>query len=95
MTEKELLAKIKIGLGITGDYQDEALLFYIDEVKNFMRLAGVPSTVVDSSEAVGVISRGVADLWNYGSGSVKLSEYFTQRVTQLATKVNAGGEVNV
>lgn len=95
MTEKELLAKIKIGLGITGDYQDEALLFYIDEVKNFMRLAGVPSTVVDSSEAVGVISRGVADLWNYGSGSVKLSEYFTQRVIQLAAKVNTGGEGNV
>lgn len=95
MTEKELLAKIKTGLGITGDYQDEALLFYIDEVKNFMRLAGVPSTVVDSSEAVGVISRGVADLWNYGSGSVKLSEYFTQRVIQLATKVNTGGEGNV
>lgn len=98
MTEQELLTKIKTGLGITGDYQDEALQFYIDEVKYFMRSAGVPQTVVDSSESVGVIIRGVADLWNYGSGSVKLSEYFVQRVIQLATKTaedEAGGEGNV
>lgn len=96
MTEKELLAKIKAGLGITGEYQDEALLFYIDEVKHFMRSSGVPQSVVDSSEAVGVIMRGVADLWNYGSGSVKLSEYFIQRVIQLAVKTEetgGGGDV--
>lgn len=97
MTEDELLAKVKIGLGITGEYQDEALLFYIDEAKHFMRSAGVPQSVVDSSEAVGVIMRGVADLWNYGSGSVKLSEYFVQRVIQLAAKTaeSAGGDGNV
>ena len=96
MTEQELLTKIKAGLGITGDYQDEALLFYIDEVKHFMRSAGVAQSVVDSSEAVGVIMRGVADLWNYGSGSVKLSEYFTQRVIQLALRIEeTGGEGNV
>nr|DAW56639.1 MAG TPA: hypothetical protein [Bacteriophage sp.] len=94
MTEQELLAKIKIGLGITGDYQDEAVSFYIDEVKYFMRSAGVPQNVVDSSESVGVIMRGVADLWNYGSGSVKLSDYFVQRVIQLSIQT-AGGDDNV
>lgn len=96
MTDKELLAKIKVGLGITGEYQDEALQFYIDEVRGFMRHAGVPKTVVDSSESVGVIMRGVADLWNYGSGSVKLSDYFIQRVIQLAVKTEetgGGGDV--
>lgn len=86
MTEDELLKKIKAGLGITGDYQDEALRFYIDEVKGFMRSAGVAQSVIDSSEAVGAIMRGVADLWNYGSGSVKLSEYTIQRIIQLAIK---------
>lgn len=96
MTEQELLTKIKAGLGITGEYQDEALQFYISEVKGFMRSAGVSQSVVDSSEAVGVIMRGVADLWNYGSGSVKLSEYFVQRVIQLAAKVEpTGGEGDV
>lgn len=86
MTEEELLAKIKNGLGITGEYQDETLKFYIEEVKHFMISAGVSQTVVDSSESVGCIMRGVADLWNYGSGSVKFSEYFIQRVIQLSAK---------
>jgi Na+-transporting NADH:ubiquinone oxidoreductase subunit C len=50
--------------------------------------AGVPQAVADSSASVGCILRGVADLWNYGSGSVGFSEYFKMRVTQLAmTKV--------
>lgn len=91
MTEKELLTKIKSGLGITGEYQDETLQLYIDEVKAFMRSAGVSEEVLNGSEAVGCIMRGVADLWNYGSGSVKLSEYFIQRVIQLATDTGATG----
>lgn len=86
MTENELLQKIKTGLGITGDYQDEALQFYIDEVKGFMRSAGVSEEIVNGSQAVGCIMRGVADLWNFGSGSVKFSEYFIQRVLQLAAE---------
>ena len=94
MTDQELLAKVKAGLGITGIYQDEALQFYIDEAKNFMRLAGVPQETVESSESAGVIMRGVADLWNYGSGSVKLSDYFIQRVIQLSGKPK-GGETDV
>ena len=96
MTEQELLTKIKSGLGITGEYQDEALQFYIDEVKGFMRSAGVSEEVLNGSEAVGCIMRGVADLWNYGSGSVRLSEYFIQRVIQLvAMSKTTGGEGNV
>lgn len=80
----ELLKKVKAGLGITGDYQDETIQFYIDETKAFMISAGVVEAVVNSTEAVGVIMRGVADLWNYGSGSVRFSEYFIQRMIQLA-----------
>lgn len=95
VTAEELLKKVKIGLGITGEYQDEALQFYIDEVKGFMRSAGVLPSVVDSSEAVGVIMRGVADLWNYGSGSVKLSDYFVQRVIQLSYDKETEGGANV
>ena len=95
MTADELLKKVKVGLGITGEYQDEALQFYIDEVKEFMRQAGVDQSVIDGSSAVGVIMRGVADLWNYGSGSVKLSDYFVQRVIQLTKQeAEAGGGDN-
>lgn len=83
MAANELLTKIKKGLGITGDFQDDTLQIYIDEVKDFMKSAGVADGVINSSAAVGCILRGVADLWNYGSGNARLSEYFKIRVLQL------------
>lgn len=93
MTDSELLKKVKAGLGITGDFQNETLKFYIDETKAFMLSAGVPQSVIDSEESVGCIMRGVADMWSYGSGVVKLSDYFIQRVIQLAVK--QGEKTNV
>ena len=65
MTAEELLEKVKIGLNITGTYQDETLKTYINDVKAFLLDAGVSDAVVNSPEAVGVIIRGVSDLWNY------------------------------
>ena len=86
MTEEELLTKVKSGLGITGTYQDETLKIYIADVKSFLIDAGISKKVIDSSESVGVIIRGVSDLWNYGSGSAESSSYFMQRACQLAYK---------
>lgn len=86
MTDQELLAKVKIGIGITGAYQDETLLTYIEEVKNFLFDAGVPENIVNGSDSVGVITRGVSDLWNYGTGSAEFSPYFIQRAVQLTYK---------
>lgn len=92
MTDAEILAKIKTGLGITTDYQDDLLQLYIDDVKAFMTDAGVSATVASSPAAVGCILRGVADLWNYSSGTAKFSEYFKQRVIQLAaSSAESGG----
>ena len=84
MTATELLNKVKTALGIAGDYQDETLQIYIDDVKAFMRDAGVLQVVIDSPVSVGCVVRGVADLWNYGSGTAQLSESFNQRVIQLS-----------
>lgn len=83
MTDAELLDKVKISLGITTTYQDETLKIYINEVKEYLLNAGVNSKTLDSSAAVGVITRGVSDLWNYGAGDAQLSDYFIQRATQL------------
>ena len=91
MTDLELLEKVKKGLGVSGTYQDDTLQLYINEVKEFMINAGVTQSTIDGSESVGVIIRGVADLWNYGAGSTELSPYFLQRVTQLAYKVTDEG----
>lgn len=84
LTNTELLEKVKKALGIGGTYHDDTLTIYIDEVKSFMSFAGISDLTINSNIAVGVICRGVADLWNYGSGNTELSDYFKQRVAQLA-----------
>lgn len=86
MTNAELLAKLKSGLGITGTYQDDTLQVYIDEIKAYLASAGVKQSVIESEASVGCIIRGVADLWNYGSGNANLSPYFVQRMIQLSMK---------
>lgn len=79
-----VLESVKSALGITGTYQDATLKIYIDEVMAYMVDAGVPESVINSNASVGVIARGVTDLWNYNGGAGKLSDYFYQRVSQLA-----------
>lgn len=83
MTGEELLRRVKSQLSVTGDFHDDALNGYIEEVKAYMLGAGVRQEIVNKTSSVGVISRGVSDLWNYGSGSVGLSPYFKERVIQL------------
>lgn len=83
MTDSMLLESVKQCLGISGTHLDRTLSGYVDEVKSYLLDAGVKSEVLDSTASVGVITRGVSDLWNYGSGSAKLSEYFYQRAIQL------------
>ncbi len=77
-----MLEDVKTALGIVGDYNNSAIQIYIDEVTDFLRGAGV----ADANITVGIVARGVADLWNYGSGNGKLSDYFMQRATQLSYK---------
>lgn len=83
MTDTTLLTKIKNGLGITGTFQDQTLQVYIDDVKAFMKSAGVKEEVIESEVSVGCIMRGVADLWKYGAGDTNLSNYFKMRLLQL------------
>lgn len=83
LSDAELLAKVKVSINVTGAQFDETLNLYIDEVKAYLAGAGVRADVLGSTLAVGCIARGVADLWNYGNGDTKLSEYFYQRAEQL------------
>lgn len=77
-----MLLKVKNALGVTGDFQDDTIQEYIDEVIAFLTDAGVAAANITP----GIVSRGVSDLWNYGAGDGKLSEYFMQRATQLSYK---------
>lgn len=91
VNDVEILEKVKSALGINGDYQNDTLSVYIEEVKAYMRAGGVSLDVINSTLAVGAICRGVADLWNYGASTAEFSTYFIQRVTQLAYE-DGGGE---
>lgn len=86
MPESNVLETVKTLLGVTGTYQDAAMQAYIDEVKQYLLDGGVRQGIVDAKTSAGVIARGVADLWNYGSGDGKLSPYFKERAIQLALK---------
>ena len=77
-----MLAGVKDALGIGGTYQDNTITQYITEVMDFLKGAGVDTDNVTP----GLVARGVSDLWNYGTGTGKLSEYFMQRATQLSYK---------
>ena len=83
IAETELLKAVKESLNINGTHFDTTLKHYIDEVKEYLKSAGVKADVLGSTLAVGCIARGVSDLWNYGNGDTKLSEYFYQRAAQL------------
>ena len=76
------LEGVKNATGITGEYQDDTIQEWIDEVVDFLKDAGVSEAHITD----GIVARGVLDLWNYGAGEGKLSEYFMQRAAQLSYK---------
>lgn len=80
MTRAEALPAVKSALGITTTYQDATLNVFIDEVFSYLTSAGIPESAITG----GVVSRGVSDLWDNGSGNGKLSGYFYDRAAQLA-----------
>lgn len=82
MADAAMLEKVKNALGIEGEYQDKTISEYIDEVTDFLIDAGIKPQHITS----GIVSRGVSDLWNYGSADGKLSAYFLERATQLSFK---------
>lgn len=84
MTDATILTGVKNALGITGTYMDDTINVYINEVTDYMSSAGVTDSIIIAS--VGVIARGVNDLWNNSAGNGKLSPYFYDRVTQLAMR---------
>ena len=76
------LAEVKSLIGITGDFQDDTIQGWMDETEEYLVDAGVKTGNITA----GIVARGVLDLWNYGAGDGKFSEYFIQRATQLSYK---------
>ena len=86
MTDTELLQAVKDRLLITGEFHDGALKGYIQDVKDYLLDSGVKEGVVNDKVSVGVITRGVSDLWNYGAGNGEFSKIFYERAIQLCYK---------
>ncbi|MCU7379715.1 phage head-tail connector protein [Clostridiales Family XIII bacterium ASD5510] len=82
----DYLKSVKDALMITGDFHDATLNIYINEVVAYLKDAGVNESTI----TVGIVCRGVADLWAGGSGA--FSAYFRERAIQLALK---GGDQHV
>lgn len=92
MADAKLVEAVKIARGMTGTFepQDTQLKIEIDEVIGYLVAGGVPESVANSEVSAGVIARGIEDI-KYNGG--KLSDYFYQRVTQLAYKAASPKEV--
>lgn len=88
LTAAEMLTKVKYALygNADGNFNDEQLQIFIDEVIDELIDAGVTSEVANSTAAVGCIACGITDIWNYSAGGVKHSEYFNRRLIQLTMK---------
>ena len=71
---------IKQALGITGEHFDDLLTIYMNTTIEYLRNAGVS----DEKMNVGVVARGVSDLWNYGAGQGTWSKIFIDMASQLA-----------
>lgn len=64
MTDAELLEQVKVAINLKGNnYQDETILFWINNVKIELLRAGVSADVLGSTLAAGCIARGVDDKW--------------------------------
>lgn len=81
--DKTLVEEIKTRLLITGNYHDSLILAYARDVKEYLHSAGIPAAVVNSGVSVGIISKGVSDLWNRGLEDGILSGFFRERVIQM------------
>lgn len=86
----DILEEVKSRIGATGTYNDPAISGIIEDVKAFILDVGVPESVVESDQAVGLIARGVADMWNYGAGKGEWSEIFMMRLYQLQLQITGG-----
>lgn len=60
----ELLEQVKTAINLKGNnYQDDTILFWIENVKLELLRAGVSADVLGSTLAAGCIARGVDDKW--------------------------------
>lgn len=86
MTDEELLAACKIGLGFEVEDEDfdKRVKQKMLQVKMFMQRAGVSDENLTNELGIGVVVLGISDLWDIKAGEIKFSPAFLTLTTQLA-----------
>ena len=84
-----MLEEVKQRLSITGHDLDGTISGMIDDVVAFCLSAGVKYSQLVKPDIIGLVARGVADLWNYGAGDGKFSQVFHMRLNQLCVAAYA------
>lgn len=76
MSDAELLAKVKTGMGMGAAFNDPNLQIKTIAVKQFMLNAGITQELIESDLGVATLTIGVTDLWNLSAGEIKFSDAF-------------------
>lgn len=84
MADAAVLAGVKQALGITSDVMDGTISTHIDSVTAYMTGAGIPESEI--AAYVGIVARGVNDLWTGAAGGAKFSPQFYDMVAQAALR---------
>lgn len=82
ISEANLLEEVKAsGVSKGNDYNDDTILFWIEQVKGDLAYAGVSVDVLGSTLAVGCIARGVDEYW------VERREEYSSRFWGMAQRL--------
>ena len=81
MSIEQKLLKVKQGMLIGGNYNDESLKIFIGEAIQHMKDAGISDKFIESEKSIGLITLITSDL--YGTEK-KLSEYTKTRIVQAS-----------
>ena len=92
MDDTTLVNELKKRLSITDNYHDEMLLTFANDTKDYLKAGGVSSELLESDKALGILARGVIDLWNNTPSGGSFSPVFLQRAVQMIAESEAEEE---
>lgn len=87
MTDDEILQEVKKRLTITDTFHDEMLMSFIQDTMDYLKSVGITETLLRDKKSLGILARGVVDLWNNSPSNGQFSSMFYQRAIQLRAEV--------
>ena len=61
----DIVSAVMTALGLEGNtFQRPTIELYVAEVNEYLKDAGVPEDLIGTETTVGIVARGVSDLWS-------------------------------